>query len=409
MARIYSNSNRIKFTDIPERYAVPRGFKAKQSEVHSAVVAHVFEHFKDTKKYKEKVLSAINYLTYCVMNNEIPPFNWTSKDPFETMPDVDMELVEKTLGDLYIPLEAIEWDVTPSENNSEVYPDKFSLDDDPRPVQGTSVKNSEEVKPVQEVKRKPSLNQYLSKSKQSVQPTPKEDLYIQPPRFPRFDVSKVWLSANIGGDQLVVYETIPEIPTKQNEISITTKVDAMTDSELMALYPNQLIRTRAPKLYEQFDGIDYDEDLGSILPVEGFTKDQIVDNIIKYPHLYRIRKYGDDETITKFFSTIEINGELVPTEEVWDTLPEAQIIPRESELVKEYVIRRYLLEKSAGVHHKYNIVGGLDPFLTLFMPAQKYVERGYSDTLAIVKQCVRSRVSYKQTRNPILRRLEKNV
>ena len=74
--------------------------------------------------------------------------------------------------------------------------------------------------------------------------------------------------------------------------------------------------------------------------------------------------------------------------------------------VKEYVIRRYLLEEEIGISHSYKIAGSLDPFLTLFMPANKYIERGYPDVLEIVKQCVTSRIRYKQSRSPILRRIE---
>ena len=57
MSRIYSPTNRIRFTDIPEKYAAPRQYRAKISDIHSAVVTYVYEHYKDTKKYRQKVLT----------------------------------------------------------------------------------------------------------------------------------------------------------------------------------------------------------------------------------------------------------------------------------------------------------------------------------------------------------------
>ena len=418
MSRIYSATNRIKFSDIPEKYAVPRGFKSKLSEVHSSVISYVFDNYRDTKKYRQSVVDALNRLTFCIMQNCPPPFNWVSDDPLRTMPDdIDAATIESSLGGYYLTPEAIDWDVTAVSDDSafidDLMPSRPTVSkpvqaevNSPATITSNYHPNVIKNKPLQAVRDLPKVEE---NSRRNVSITPKEDLYIQPPRCPRFDVNKIWASAFVGNDNLVIYTTLPLIPTKQNEISITTDPTSMTDSELMALYPNNVIHTRSPKLYEQYEGIDYDEDLGCIFPIEGFTKDQIVDNIIRYPHLYRLRKSGPDGAVHKFFSTIEVNGKLVPVEEIWDSLPEASIIPRDSEFVKEYVVRRYLLEEENGIGHRYKMVGSLDPFLTLFMPFSKYIERGYNDTLGIVKQCVMSRINYKRTRSPILRRIAENV
>lgn len=415
MSRIYSSTNRIRFTDIPEKYAVPRMYRGKQSEMHSAVVTYVFDHYRDTKKYRQTVVDALNRLTYCVMQNEPPSFKWVSTDPLDTMPDIDIDLVEATLGDFYLTSDAIEWDVSPSQ----IFADTASESDSVQPSDTDDV--APKVVPVNKPKpvahSSTVTNRLLHAAKQESRleasgktvPTPKEDLYIQPPHCLRFDVSKVWMSSKVGNDDLVIYTTLPEVPQCQNEISITTDLSLMTDSELMALYPNHVIHTRAAAMYEKYEGIEYDDDLGCIIPIEGFTKDQVVDNIIKYPHLYRLRKMSSDGKLQPFFSTIEIDGELKVTSEVWDTLPESKIVPRDSEFIKEYVIRRYLLERDSGVKHSYPMVASLDPFLTLFMPYTRYKERGYIDTLSIVKQCVTSRIHYKQSRSPILRRIEQNV
>lgn len=427
MAKIYSETNRIRFTDIPEKYAIPRKFRGKQCEVHSAIITYVFEHYKDTKKYRKQVVDALNRLTFCVMQNEPPSFDWISTDPIATMQEIDLEIVESTLGDFYLTPEAIEWDVSPTDNMiaevepvvpKEVSTNQKELQREPtkpvKPISTSTVQKSKmrsnlqpatvPNRPLRQVKE-----QQRAEKRNSLLPTPKEDLYIQPPKCPRFDVSKVWMSANVGGDNLVIYTTLPEIPTCQNEVSVTTDVTKMTEQELMALYPNHIIHTRAQQMYDVHPGLDYDDDLGCILPVEGFSKEDMIDCIIQYPHLYRLRKVGPDGTVYKFFNSIEINGELVPIKDIWDTLPESNVIPRDLEFIKEYVARRYLLERSAGVNHKYQLFGSLDPFLTLFMPFNRYIERGYTDTTEIAKQCVISRVRYKQTRNPILRRIETNV
>ena len=410
MARIYSSSNRIRFTDIPENYAIPRGFRAKQSEVHSAVIMYVYEHYKDTKKYRKQVVDALNCLTYCILQSDPPPVEWVSTDPLNTMPEMDLDMIEQAVGDYYLTPEAIEWNVAPTEFDTSVEIVSTSASAaSTKPVKPIASKSTTPVKSAKESKPKVSKQLKQSSDFIALTPTKKEDLYIQPPKCPRFDISKVWMSATVGNDRLVIYTTLPEIPKCQNDISVTTNLDMMTESELMALYPNQVIHTRSPKMYEKVDGLDYDEDLGCIIPILEFTKEQLIDNLIRFPHLYKLRKYNEEGQPNKFFTSIEIHGELIPIDQVWDTLPESKIIPRDPEFIKEYVIRRYILEEENGVTHKYRMCGSLGPYLTLFMPCTKYIEKGYTDTLSIVKQCVMSRVSYKQTRNPILQRIEANV
>lgn len=422
MSQLYSKTNRIRFSDIPEKYDVPRQFRSKLSEVHSAVITYVYEHFKDSQKYKQRIVDALNILTFCIMQNEPPPFNWSTLNPLDTMPDFDLGMVEDLLGKYYLTIDSITWDVSCtnsmfSDTSVDVVSDINSAKKDSsssapfgiRPfTDKPTVQGNNSVTKSNVSKVSPVAVQVLHDSTAPV-PTPKEDLYIQPPRYPRFDVNNIWMSASINGDNLVIYSTLPEVPTKQNEISITTNVDKLTQAELLNLYPNHVIHTRAQQLYERYLDLDYDDDLGCILPIGSFSKEELIDNLIKYPHLYRLRKINEAGKLSKFFSTIEIDGELVPITDAWDTLPESKFIPREPEYIKEYVIRRYLLERDSGVSHKYNLFGTLEPFLTLFMPPYKYAERGYSDPIQLAKQCVTSRVHYKQSRSPILRRLEQNV
>ena len=58
------------------------------------------------------------------------------------------------------------------------------------------------------------------------------------------------------------------------------------------------------------------------------------------------------------------------------------------------------------IKHRYPMYGTLDPYLTLFMPASDYASLGYLDATELAKKCVEARVSYKQSRNPVIRRLK---
>jgi hypothetical protein len=110
-----------------------------------------------------------------------------------------------------------------------------------------------------------------------------------------------------------------------------------------------------------------------------------------------------------FYSHIEIDGKLVNILDIWDELPESQIIPKQADFIKEYVVRRYLLERDIdGIKHKYPMFGDLDPFLTLPLTIADYKDFGYTDAVKLARQCVASRVNYKVSRNPIVRRLEHN-
>lgn len=407
MSRIYSDKNRIKFTDISERYSIPKQYKAKQSEIHGALISYVVDHFKNTNKFKKKVVDAVNVLTYCLLNNETPPYDWRTKDPLDdTILEITIEQVEESLGDYYLVLDAIEWDVIEREvKPQEVQPQRRVAAE--KHVQKSELIQSSKIYPVNS-EAVSTESKFRSAGLTSVKfDTPKEDLYIQAPKYPRFDTSDPWLSMRDGSDRLVIYRTLPKIPTKQNEISVTTDVNSMTDPELLNLYPNHIIRTRSSIMYEVHEGIDYDDDLGCIIPIAGFTKEQVIDNIIRYPHLYKLKREAED-ALSNFYEDIEIDGELCSIASVWDSLAESAVIPKQSDFIKEYVARRYILEKENGVKHKYPMYGTLKPFLTLFMPAEKYEEKGYSDPVSIAKQCVISRVSFKQSRNPILRRLNMN-
>lgn len=381
MSRKYSSRNRIKFTSISENYAVHRNFKGVLSDLYSSVITYVIKHFDGTMMYKQQVVRVLNIITYAAYASEMLPTNWSKNNPFINIPDIDDTAIQETLGDIYLTVDAIEWDV--------------AVVDTPVVLEGTKMRPitslpAATIQPIKDV---------------TIVETPTTDLYIQAPEIPQFDVTKPWLQKQCGADLLTIYTTLPEIPKRQRDISITTNVDIMTDSDLLKLYPNHFIRTRAPIMYTPQTNMDFDKDLGVILPIDDYSREHVVENIIKYPHLYKLAREQNGELVS-FYAFMEIDGELKDVVEIWDSLEISKWIPKNVDFIKEYVVRKYLLDiEHKGATYKYPLFGTLDPFLTLFMPASEYVKRGY-DAVDLAKKCVQSRVSYKQSRSPIIRRIQ---
>lgn len=383
MSRIYSANNKIKFTNISETYKVQRNVKGKLSSLHSSLITYVIAHFDGTLAYKQQVVRVLNILTYAVYASELLPYNWSVEDPFVNIPDIDDDDIQEVLGSVYLTVDAIDWDI-------EVV--------DSAPIEGTK------MRPVTSL---PTATVAPAQAVVPTNETPTTDLYIQAPDVPQFDVTKPWIQKQCGADMMTIYTTLPEIPKRQRDISITTDINLMTDDDLMRLYPNHLIHTRAPMMYTPQTNMDFDKDFGVIPPIDDYSREQIVENIIKYPHLYKLVREQNGELVS-FYAYMEINGELVDTLEVWDSLEISKWIPKNAEFIKEYIVRKYLMDiEYKGAKYKYPIYGTLDPYLTLFMPAEEYVKRGY-DALDLARQCVLSRVSYKQSRSPVLRRIRED-
>ena len=264
MNLMYSSQNKIKFTSISEKFALPSKFKGQQSKLHGEFIEYVVKHFQNTRKYKQTVVDALNILTYCVIASEAPTFDWKLSDPFNTIPEYDMDMIEEATSVYFLTMDAIDWDVSEAD-------DSYHITDAQVIVPSAPTEPQEDVKIYTPSRAEiapdttPIVPPQISRVIQEVPEvstcttvlTPKEDLYIQPPKYPQFDFSKPWLSVQDKGDQLVIYTTIPEIPTKQNEISVTTDPDKMTVTEMMMLYPKQFIRTRAPIMYEPQEGLDF--------------------------------------------------------------------------------------------------------------------------------------------------------
>lgn len=383
MSRIYSSKNKIRFTSISENYRVQRTVKGKLSDLHSSVITYVMSHFDGTLMYKQQVVRVLNILTYAVYASEPLPFNWSKNNPFVNVPDIEDSLIEEVLGDVYLTADAIEWDVPIVENTAV--------------IEGTM------MRPITSL----PLSTIVPHKDTTLVETPATDLYIQAPDIPQFDVTKPWIQKQCGADLLTIYTTLPEIPLRQRDISITTDVNKMTDNDLLKLYPNHFVRTRAPIMYDPQTNMDFDKDFGVILPIDDYSREQVLDNIIKYPHLYKLVREQNGELVS-FYAYTELDGQLVDTVAVWDSLEISKWIPKHVDFIKEYLVRKYLMDiEYKGAAFKYPLYGTLDPFLTLFMPAEEYIKRGY-DAVDLARRCVMSRVAYKQSRSPILRRINAN-
>lgn len=198
------------------------------------------------------------------------------------------------------------------------------------------------------------------------------------------------------------------LPWNQSQISLLSDVNKFKDSDILKLFPPVRLYTRSPFMYHKYDKLDYDEDLGVLFKISGFNKRQIKKNIIEFPHLEhldRVVKRRGEETTLEFWKHIEIEGQIYPTVSVWDELPDTKHLPKTESFMNEYVTRRYLLECQSGLEHKYPMRGTLEPFVTLYAPPSYYEAYKY-DPIEIGRKCVESRVSFKRSRNPILKMIE---
>lgn len=256
-----------------------------------------------------------------------------------------------------------------------------------------------------------------------------DDIVLTPKPYQRFDTSKVWKKVYDGcGRPMNMYATLPIIPKKQRDISVTTNVDRMSKSELLNLYPKTSpvngFRSH-PIFRQQYEGFTTDPIFGFIPKIEGFTEEQVIDNIIKYPSLdsttrlkIRPKSVGTIYYPQPFYHDIEIDGELIDckkiTEQICERIPDidkfihagAAYYP----IIWDYIVRRYLLERDIlHIEHKYPMYGDLQPFACLCLSAEEYVKRGYTDDIEeFAYNHVKSRIHYLESINPVITGYEEN-
>lgn len=254
------------------------------------------------------------------------------------------------------------------------------------------------------------------------------DIKLNTKPFQRFDTSKIWKKVyDDCGRPMNMYATLPIIPKKQRDISVTTDVDRMSKSELLNFYPKTSpvkgFRSH-PVFRQQYEGFTTDPILGFIPQIEGFTEEQVIDNIIKYPSVnsmsrLEVSKYtGRMNYKQPFYNKIEIDGELIDckliTDELCEKIPDIGKLAKAKAiyfpLIWDYIIRRYLLERDIlHIEHKYPMYGDLQPFACLCLSAEEYVERGYTDDIEeFAYNHVKSRIHYLESVNAVVRGYEEN-
>ena len=441
----------IKISDIAEKVPVPGNILQKFEVYYHDLYMWICDNFENRERFKKNATYKINLLMYYLFTDGTVPYNWNT---LMTTPNLSCSVnssdIRRVITKCMLAPSNIDWsecmessysfelanaasgksleavsaaNEVASESTTSKRPYTFSAKTDTGEKYSGQVKSAnsnassatssstiatEDKSVIQEGASNVCDDDDEYEVASSLQPvvnaTPKEDLFITIPKYPKVaDVSSS-LPNNIR-------VSLPLVPSKQSEISATTDVNSMSEEDLLNLFPNTFIRTRSPLMYKPRQGITLDPDYGLLIPVEGFTDAQVRDSIIRYPHIFQLARQMEDGTFTSFYNEIEIDGELVNILKVWKYLPEAKIIDIDSlnstseqiEFIKEYAIRRYILERDiAGVKHKFDVRGSLPEFLTLFMPASMYKKEGYGNALDIAKKCVSARVSYLRTRNPRL-------
>jgi hypothetical protein len=368
----------MKMINLTNELKYPPRLKGILSTIHADIVTYAIKHYDGTATFKRRMVDYINSVSYHAYVGDSLPRQFVTSSGLAPIDMVDMMTCHDTIGGLFIP-PTIKWDGI-----------EIAVQDEPEPVSSP--------KQIEVVKNDVQPRQIIQT------PTPATHLYLVPPKVPRFDLTQdPWFKTKSIEGECEIYKSLPLIPKRQIDITITTDVSVMTDQECKALFPNRTVRTRAEVMYQPIPNVSMNPDVGLLLPISDFTDDQVLDNIIKYPHIFRLKRLVNGE-LRSFYQDIEINGELHPVDEVIDSLGEFNIIPKDPEFIKEYVVRRYLLERDIRhIEHKYPIYGKLDPFLTLFTTPNIYFTYGYSDAVGLARKCVQCRVDYLKSRNPFLR------
>ena len=435
MNLIYNRNNQLNISQIIDGYEIPQRYRATACKLYAYIYPYISEHRSDSIKQKKLWVKGINILTYLMFAEDDLPVDWDSRWPFDNLPDIDDDDLKSVLKQHYLTIDAIVWDIN----------------DDPHASNNQN--NAEITNESKHVVTSSTINRLLSKYREQ-QNTHKQnaggsdlkvqkseqvnmqtankltrlaDVMLDPgyPYFPKVDLQNMWLLKKVQIGNIVeeygIPRSLPLIPERQSDITATTEVNTMIDSDFMKLFPNHIMKLRSSAMYQtypEYTSLEYDEDLGVIFPIAGFTREQVIDNIIKYPDIINIGlgrlgkrarfKYDDKpETVwEEFYKRLEVEGQLkLITASVWDETPELKILPPNVGFQQEYVVRKYLLEKDNNIPHEKEAFGETYPFITLFMPPEEYIKRGYKDVVEIARKCVKSRVFYFRSRNSMLTKL----
>lgn len=413
----------IRFTELIDKLPYPPKLRSKIIQYHSDVLVYAENNYTGYKKFKQSVTEALNKLAYLVIVGQDIPENWDHKHPLENLPDVSVSELQSKLHELYLIPSAIKWDISIIDDVLKNFNEVTDVAVKEAP-KSSSTQKSKTTTVVEAVvpavgPTQCAIPNYdklsdIDESEEVENPTPYEDIYPTPPPIARLDYSRKYISKTIYGKEYCIYYSLPEVPTKQCEISITTDVNKMTDSELLSLFPNRYLCCRS-SLDVPFEGTDYDKDLGIIPKITGFTREQVIDNIIKYPSLpFKLfRRVGKDartkeNRLVKFVNFIELDGKVYPIKDVIDEIEDLQGIQYQP-YVSDYILRRYLLERDVKhIDHRVKMYEEIQPWHTLNRTVEQYARFGYKNAVEMARQCVKSRVALIEHCNPVLRRIKED-
>ena len=219
----------------------------------------------------------------------------------------------------------------------------------------------------------------------------------------RVNFDKVWHSGTCDGETFVIGTSLPEIPELQSDISITTNVDRMTTADLIHLYPTRELKEFRHYMTDRFEGCPYDKYVSSYVPIPGYTQEQLIQNIIKYPFPHEYRRFINDQFV-EVWKQVEIDGELVDIVKAFDQSKLYGKVQRCRRVLQEYGYRKAMLDLEYGKAVNYPLIGNIQPYLALVFPEYVYKELGY-DTVDLARKSVISRVSLLRSVNPVIRRI----
>lgn len=426
----------IDFISLPNYYRLLCRHKNVGAKIETAVADIVSKNCRslNTRKSRIAICDLLNRVVYQYISD--PSYKYVEGE----VPDVGDIDIEQELGDLFITINKVDFDSCPVEDailedaNESLSNQSGAVSSSKENIQGASRSEPDEHIDLDNV----SVVDLMLESQQEHK---EEELHIPPgyelfyadttsdgyqvsqdrsdislltSTMPAIDCTQVYLkSLDLAGRPINVYPTLPTIPTNQCEVSATTNIDTMIDMDFLKMFPNEVIRARHPMMYGTFTDvvnvygdpmeIEVDEVLGYIPVINGYTREQIIDNIIKYPQFtYWYRQEGRDRT--PFTKYVEIDGELVPRMK-WlreSKDPDLNNVPGNEYFIKDYMYRKYILdEEYGGIEHRYPPFGTYGPFMSLFMPKELYHKFGYKDAASIGRQCVQNRIDFFRSRNPL--------
>lgn len=426
----------IKFPELPDYYQNKCKPPAIATRVYTAISTMVYEYrFQvSTRKGRIHFCDVVNRVVYSYLND--PTYQYVEGQIPNISDDID---IESELGNLYLTLDQVDFrEVEDIDEDIEVEEPaviKTSKVINESTVQGHSLESKPDesidldnvsvvdlmMESQQEHKEKefhipPGYELFYADTTRDGYKVSQDrsDISLLTSTMPAIDCTQIYLkSLDLAGRPIDVYPTLPTTPTNQCEVSATTNIDTMIDMDFLKMFPDEVIRARHPMMYGTFTDvvnihgdtmeIEVDEVLGYIPVINGYTREQIIDNIIKYPQFtYWYRQEGRDRT--PFTKYVEIDGELVPRMKWLRESKDADLnnVPGNEYFIKDYMYRKYILdEEYGGIKHKYPPFGTYGPFMSLFMPKQLYQKFGYKDAASIGRQCVQNRIDFFRSRNPL--------